>query len=361
MGVTSDLEAARLQLLEDRAAEARRRRLALLIFASASTALAIGLGLYFLPDPNIPTAITVATFILAAGELATVVLTFRGHQYLAGVLSQLLPIPFILFAGSAFSVDAGFGSYLFIGALGVMVVIPEGHNKARFLCVGALVLGIVIGQVFFASRHAAWAPLSYEQTSTLNSFNRTVMTVGLFALALELTRALRASRKLVEESLRIAEFAATTDPLTGLANRRPVWRKLEAAADSGEVLTIAIADMDYFKALNDAFGHDCGDEALRHVAGVLSDSLRSEDLVARWGGEEFVLIVHQPMEKALPILERARSRVAQTAVPCSVERHQITISIGAAEMADSSPESTISAADEALYRAKQAGRNQVSL
>ena len=134
------------------------------------------------------------------------------------------------------------------------------------------------------------------------------MTVALFALALELTRATRASHRLVDQSLRIADLVATTDPLTGIPNRRPVWERLETARRDGRVVTVGLADVDYFKTLNDTYGHDCGDDALRHVARVLTEVVRPDDLVARWGGEEFMILVELPAEQALPIFERARRR-----------------------------------------------------
>ena len=359
MGVGSELDAARLQLWEDRAAESRRQKAVLLVYI-VSTALVAGtMGMYSLAHDNVPTSITVVAFSLVAAEVVAFAIALRGHLYAAAVMSQLLPIPAVLFAASAFSADAGFGSYLFIGALGIMVTIPEGRTRARYAYFALLVAAVAVTQIFF-TRPDAWAPLSYGQTTALNTFNRTIMTIALFSLALELTRANRVSRRLVNESLRIAELVATTDPLTGIPNRRPVWERLEATALEGRTVSIGLADMDHFKVLNDTHGHDCGDDALRYVARVLTEAVRGGDLVARWGGEEFLILIDLPVDKAVPVLERARRHVSTRPVPCaSGEPHRITLSIGVAELADADPAAAISAADAALYRAKELGRDRV--
>jgi len=322
-------------------------------------AVAVGLGLYYINETNIPDWLGWMSFALAAGDVLAIILALLGHRYAAGVMAQVMPIVPVLIAASAFSVDAGFGSYLFIGALGVMVTIPEGHNRARIVCVVLLVIGIVVIQAYFTRAHS-WAPLPTDQTAALNTFNRTVMTVALFALALELTRVNRASRRLVDQSLRIADLIATTDPLTGLPNRRPAWERLETGALDGRTTTIGIADMDHFKALNDEWGHNCGDDALRHVAALFVDAVRANDLVARWGGEEFMVLVDLPPHEAVTIFERLRRRVTESPVPCTQgPPHHVSVSIGIAPLKDADPVAAIAAADSALYRAKQGGRDRV--
>ena len=311
MGVATELDLARQQLLEDRAKESRRRLVVLVVYLAGAALIAIGLGLYYLRPANIPDWLGWMSFALAAGDLLAMVLALRGNRVAAGVLAQLLPVVPVLIAAHAFSADAGFGSYLFIGALGVMVTIPEGHTAARVVCVSILVAAIVVIQVFF-TRAEATVPLSFEQTTALNTFNRTVMTVALFALALELTRSTRAGRRLVDQSLRIAELLATTDPLTGIANRRPVWERLESAARDGEVVTVGVADMDHFKELNDANGHDCGDDALRdldpkHLDVVLTLPVRAADepeTTPRFGRDLAPFVLAQYLDELVDTLTR---------------------------------------------------------
>lgn len=171
----------------------------------------------------------------------------------------------------------------------------------------------------------------------------------------------RANRKLQEIS--------RLDELTGIANRRcflefldQEWRR----AQRGEYcLTLALIDLDHFKAVNDSYGHATGDEYLRRFAGLLQGfAARQGDLAARYGGEEFVLILAlADLEAAVALCERLRAQLAalglvNEASPLGV----LTASIGVAARAaapGAGPDELVQAADRALYRAKEAGRNRV--
>lgn len=162
------------------------------------------------------------------------------------------------------------------------------------------------------------------------------------------------------------ERLSITDGLTGLFNRRFLSERLEdefsKALRYEAPLSILIMDVDFFKRVNDAFGHLVGDNALITVAKILSQSVRDTDLVGRYGGEEFmVLLPHTDIEKALTVAEKIRLAVSKTSVPGMGEQ-RLTISIGAAGFPDmrvSSMQELVRKADEVLYRAKEGGRNQV--
>lgn len=118
-------------------------------------------------------------------------------------------------------------------------------------------------------------------------------------------------------------------------------------------------DIDYFKAINDAYGHETGDQVLRHVATVLKSSLRQTDFIARYGGEEFLAILSETSaEGALKIAEIVRNAVAKQAFPVA---RQVTVSIGVALALgeDENEEGAVRRADAALYQAKEDGRNAV--
>jgi diguanylate cyclase (GGDEF)-like protein len=159
--------------------------------------------------------------------------------------------------------------------------------------------------------------------------------------------------------------AASTDPLTGLLNRRAF---LEGAlslcarqANRGQAVTLLMLDLDHFKSINDRFGHATGDEVLRVFAGVARSNMRGGDLVGRLGGEEFAVIVPEPIEFAERIAERLRAAFAAAGV--TIDGHVIgaTCSIGAASSAEAVADisALIARADAALYRAKRDGRNRV--
>jgi two-component system cell cycle response regulator len=153
------------------------------------------------------------------------------------------------------------------------------------------------------------------------------------------------------------------DDLTGLWNRRFLQRRLgaelHAARRHGHGLSIALVDVDHFKAVNDGHGHQVGDEALIVVADRLAQAVRTEDVVGRWGGEEFLAILPRiDAEGAHAVAERIRRTVAET--PVGQAELAITVSVGCATLDDeSSADLFLRRADEALYAAKRAGRNAV--
>ena len=160
-----------------------------------------------------------------------------------------------------------------------------------------------------------------------------------------------------------AERRAVVDPLTGLRNRREFERTLTAYGPrSPDPATLIYIDLDHFKRLNDTLGHPAGDAALKHVARLLEAAVRDGDLVARIGGEEFaVWLPRTGLREGLEVAERIRRSVAEKALTWSGSVYPLTTSCGIA----SCPElvgdvlNLPAAADAALYRAKQAGRNRV--
>lgn len=156
---------------------------------------------------------------------------------------------------------------------------------------------------------------------------------------------------------------AQVDALTGLQNRKSANERLRLEflrlKRSSNPYAVLFMDIDFFKEINDTCGHETGDQVLRHMATVLTASLRQTDFVARYGGEEFLAILSETnAEGALTIAEIVRSSVAQQAFPGA---RQVTLSIGVAMALgeDKDEESAVRRADTALYRAKEDGRNAV--
>ncbi len=176
----------------------------------------------------------------------------------------------------------------------------------------------------------------------------------------------------LNERLRSDRFEEMShvDPLTGLGNRRALDLALAALRESGQTalgVAIAIADIDSFKAYNDAYGHVAGDDCLRRVAGLLvSEARKHEDMVFRFGGEEFVILLHAIDEStALRTCERMRRTIEAAAIPHMALRQgkRVTMSIGVAVTRpdeEFDAEMMIFKADSELYKAKRNGRNQVS-
>ncbi|WP_159710826.1 GGDEF domain-containing protein [Sphingomonas sp. AX6] len=202
-----------------------------------------------------------------------------------------------------------------------------------------------------------------------------ILTYSLAALALVFlgiagmigVGAARAHVRAVALSARL-HYMASHDELTGLLNRRSFFaalqRERDLSARTGRSLAVAIVDIDLFKRINDSHGHRAGDIVLTHVATLLTDTLRSHDLVGRIGGEEFaVLMPHTEISAARTICERLRRIIARSTVPLpSGVEATITISTGIATFEnDEDRDSLMGRADHALYAAKSGGRNQVRL
>jgi diguanylate cyclase (GGDEF)-like protein len=185
-------------------------------------------------------------------------------------------------------------------------------------------------------------------------------------------------RKETEAALRESEEAlrllAITDSLTGLYNRRHFNR---LAADEirriiryNRPMSVIMFDIDYFKRINDTYGHLIGDEVLKELAAVTKNFLRPTDISARYGGEEFILLLPETsMERAVVAAERLRAQIDNTSIQTEKETIRITCSFGLSgyggEDGSQSPEAILTKlvanADQALYVSKNAGRNRVSV
>jgi diguanylate cyclase (GGDEF)-like protein len=176
---------------------------------------------------------------------------------------------------------------------------------------------------------------------------------------------LEAEKRDLEQRTQALHRDAHEDALTGLHNRGRVERELPLLLaqmhEQGRPLQLAVLDVDHFKQVNDCHGHAVGDQVLRQVAHLLADRLRTRDLAARLGGEEFlVALVDTPREAGLEICERLRQAIQQHDWSPLGDGLAVTISIGVAELRDGDDPATLSErADASLYRAKRDGRNRV--
>ena len=181
------------------------------------------------------------------------------------------------------------------------------------------------------------------------------------SLASELDKATN-EINLLKEKLKESEKEAVTDSLTGLLNRRGFYQRQNSIEDP-ESCTCLVMDIDHFKKINDTYGHLVGDRVIKRVAQEIKDQVRGRDLVVRFGGEEFIVIlVDTPIEGAEKVAEMVRVRISELKLvqrSANITLPPITISVGvAAKEVDIDWKALFGRADEALYQAKQGGRNQ---
>ena len=163
---------------------------------------------------------------------------------------------------------------------------------------------------------------------------------------------------------RITTSMIDIDELTGLPNRKAMERDLEAENEQvkrgGYHFSIAMVDADHFKNVNDKYGHVFGDYVLEELSGRLSEGIRPYDRVYRYGGEEFLILLSDTtLEEAHDVLDRLRLKVGGEIISDGEKSIRLTISIGAAASSHANVPTLVKFADDALYRAKESGRNCV--
>lgn len=193
-----------------------------------------------------------------------------------------------------------------------------------------------------------------------------IVLVGGTFLAMRLQK-IRAQLQRQKHELTIAlaqiQQLATHDDLTGLPNRRHMMALLEAehlrSQRDARPWMVALLDIDFFKQVNDTHGHGAGDQVLQAFTATVCEAVRSTDRLARWGGEEFLLLLHDTQPgAALPVLERVRQAVQRCTVDLQCQQVHVTVSIGvAAHTSGKSVAQLLEQADQALYQAKSQGRN----
>ena len=165
------------------------------------------------------------------------------------------------------------------------------------------------------------------------------------------------------------EKQALIDPLTGLANRRYIHKILDNKIDEmnryGLKFCLLFIDIDHFKAVNDTYGHDAGDKVLQEVAGSMANVIRPSDILGRWGGEEFLIIIlNVEEEMLLSVTEKVRIAVEKARTEYNSRQIEVTISIGAAlpdPQQKNIKRELLKKADELMYTSKIKGRNRVSI
>jgi diguanylate cyclase (GGDEF)-like protein len=262
----------------------------------------------------------------------------------------------------------------------------DPHLRGALIAVAALVL--VFGAFTLRPAHCRWLggaatamlgaamvwgrlvhPEAFGLREELSQFLIAVAvlpTIGLLAGELGKLRQLqRQQKRELREALRQLHDHASHDALTGLPNRRHVqqWLRQEAARSrrTGAPLAVALIDLDHFKRINDELGHVAGDEVLRIFAREAATLPRSSDLLARWGGEEFLLLMPDtPLSDAERLLSRLRAHLGREGVwPPSLAR-RVTFSAGVTTWVDTQDlDETVNRADRALYEAKRRGRDCV--
>ena len=235
--------------------------------------------------------------------------------------------------------------------------VRKGNQSAKFFLLAAI--SAIIGAISTAL--AVWGKIPFN-TLSFHAYE-IGMVMDAILLAFALAKKIQSNDKEKYQALKLA----STDPLTALNNRRafydlldPVW---EVSVRNNREVALMMIDIDKFKLLNDNYGHGYGDQALVLVAQTIKDEARISDIVARWGGEEFIVFLPETnLVNAINIADRIRQTIAALVMQVEQAETTLTVSLGVAhctDVNDVSLDELISIADKRLYSAKEQGRNCV--
>lgn len=329
----------------------------LAILGLCSTVFYVVLFSTWMPE-RAPLTITLGVMCAVAYAIA-MALGLRGQTVPAGV--TIVTTALISLLPYALTYPTSSGVQILFLAVGFMVlaVIPERLVKTRLAYCGT-VIAVILGCEWW-SPPGADIPLDDPHFAVIATASRLGgIAVVLTSTVLILLRTARAEGELVRLA-RDGERRANTDSLTGIANRRPVMRELDALdADASQFACVALVDLDHFKTINDRHGHDVGDAVISAVADRLTAELGESCLVARWGGDEFLILAADKGTDVVTTLERLCNDFARTPLVTPAGTFALTLSGGVAWRERAEPARRVLArADGALYQAKSSGRRRV--
>ncbi|WP_339650305.1 diguanylate cyclase [Halopseudomonas pelagia] len=287
------------------------------------------------------------------------------HRFLQGLL--------LLLCGTLvwgfFDISAALKPASSLAAL--MMIVTFSVSISLYRKGNPLVKYFLVGHSFFVIFNGI-AVLFYKGIIAPTYLNSHGVGIGIVLEALTLAFIISHRIKILEDiraSQEELKKQAATDPLTRLYNRRFFFSEadylLELAKNKGTPLAVLVIDIDHFKQVNDQYGHSCGDQVIVNIAQTLKKHSRTHDLVARFGGEEFVVLLPEAdLQEASQCAERIRASVQALEVPVNThDMVRCTVSIGIAEimLGNDSVEAALKRADKALYHAKHSGRNQLCI
>ena len=293
-----------------------------------------------------------------AGYVGALVLVRTGHQLTGAVLAVTFGTLQVAHATQYIGWIAGIQLYLIAGGQLVFMLFTQRQVLLRWAYLVVAVCAFFYCQLVVPEHGEAFS-FSDSANGVLFSVNATLTLLLIYALAAISYYTAARVRAAADGAAARAEYLANTDELTGLSNRRPVVRRLDELSVSTRY-AVAIADLDHFKALNDTFGHECGDRVLAVVGARLREGLRAGDSVGRWGGEEFIFVMADAtLDDAVVTMERLRAELSAP-VPCFGHSHDVRMSVGVTDAhPDGMAHRALQRADAALYEAKAAGRDTV--
>lgn len=297
-------------------------------------------------------------YILAFG------ITYLNRTHFASFFSQALMVVWIALFIRTFGWDCGVQHFLFV-LLVLNFTVSFHRIRSKIFAAGcACVYRLLL--YAYTRHHIPASPLPDSISIWIQIINTVFIFAELTTIMIIFTQnSQQMESKLVRYNLEL-EHIASTDPLTGLDNRWQMCKYLEKSISGytlhkTEHLTVAMGDIDFFKRVNDTYGHEAGDEVLKTLAKLFRSVLEPKGHISRWGGEEFLFVFYGlDTDETKELLSELLDRIRHTPVLYGRELINVTMTFGIEEYSrDHSIDSVISEADRKLYLGKTSGRNQI--
>jgi diguanylate cyclase len=327
-------------------------------FARLGTLIAIGLHAIFGVAGLIVDALPLAAVqvVTIAAYTCCFFLSKPSQRWIAVTLTWIDLLGHATLACWIVGIESGFQYYSWIL---LPLLFANVHRTVRFKTTMAVLLTVIYVLLdWWLHRTTPLVAVDPAALAGLRYFN-----IACFLVALGMIAAAHAHT--VEDAERRLNALASTDALTGLFNRRRITdhiqKELAQALVDNRPVSLMLLDIDHFKSINDQFGHACGDQVIVAVGEVLRANVRQRDLIARWGGEEFlVLMPEATLNAARETAERVRRAVAGSVIRAELDATPVTVTVGVALWRERERiEETIHRADAAMYSGKLSGRDRV--
>ena len=291
-------------------------------------------------------------------------ITYLNHTHFASIFSQLLTLLWITVFIQRFGWDCGVQHFLFV--LLVLNFAVTFHRIRTKIFVGICTCAYRLLLYSYTRYHLPVIQLSTDASICVQTIDTLFIFAELITVMIIFTQnSQQMEHKLIRYNLEL-EHIASTDPLTGLFNRWQMYKRLETCISRYtqhklQTLTVAMGDIDFFKHVNDTYGHDAGDMVLKELAKVFLEAMEKEGKVCRWGGEEFLILYYgENKEDFYMLLEYIRMKIYEAQFLYDRNRLSVSVTIGMAAFAkDMSLDEIINNADMKLYEGKKSGKNKV--
>ncbi len=305
-----------------------------------------------------------STLFISIILIFSLFLVYRTNLY---KISQLVTFTIvIIFAPIFWIYDGGIGetvSYYMLSYITVATVILSGWEKKLFLS-----LSIFMTIAFFIIELLYPGVIIQNTERTYSLINKGIGTISVGTIIIGVFSIFlfhyKKNQKTIEEYNKKLEYISRRDPLTGLSNRRDIVEKasieLERLKRTNIPFSLIIGDIDNFKRINDKYGHECGDRILKKIAKIMQEFLRKYDIVARWGGEEFLILLPETnISIALSIIKRLKEKLSKDMFSYEGKCIRSTLTFGVVECKNIglSFDKYVRMADIAMYKGKKMGKN----